>query len=416
MPKKPPKSVREFHVGDHVKVNPYRGRAFNAVVKAVATDQRGRVRLQVEFGKDKTALIYEWQVCSEETSIDFGDNWFDYCFEQTPESVELQLSETGKGLKTLAIFKLGKQLLACQLGELILVRFPLCVARLDYMPKVPDGESAYDRMFLQLLNRKFDGIYLQSISLDSSLWRYLQTSRLVRKSFSCYSKLGPSPRLLIRLNGTFSDYLKRLSAKTRKNRLREIRILRERGKLQLIRVTETSELDTFLKASYDISLKTRQFKRFGWGVASRDPVLVKNELSRLARQGSLRSYLLTCNGVPCSYILGQICGTRFRPVTAGVDPAWRNYSAGTVLLFLVLEDLFRAASCDYYDLGSLDSHKEYLATDSYLENDVWLFRRLPYVGLVNSAYRVCNLTTKLGGAALERLGLKERIVRLMRRI
>ena len=352
----------------------------------------------------------------EEPSADLGDNWFDYCFEQTSERVELQLSETGKHGTILARFKLGKQLLACQLGELTLARFPLCVARLDYMSQIPDEKSAYDRMFLQLLNRKFDGIYLESINPESSLWRYVQTSRLVRRSFSCYSKLGPSPHLLIRLNGTFSDYLKRLSAKTRKNRLREIRILRELGNLQLIRVTEASELDTFLKASYDISRKTRQFKRFGWGVASRDPVLVKHELSRLARQGSLRSYLLTCNGVPCSYILGQICGTRFRPVTAGVDPDWRQYSAGTVLLFLVLEDLFREASCGYYDLGSFAAHKEYLATDSYLETDVWLFRRLPYAGLVSSTYRVCNLTTKLGGAALERLGLKERIVRLMRRI
>ena len=353
---------------------------------------------------------------SEETSFDFGDNWFDYCFEQTPERVELQLSETGRDGTPLARFKLGKQLLACQLGELTLARFPLCVARLDYMSQIPDEESAYDRMFLQLLNRKFDGIYLESINPESSLWQYVQTSRLIQGSFFRYSQRDPSPHLLISLSGTFSDYLKRLSAKTRKNRLREIRILRELGNLQLIRVTEASELDTFLKASYDISLKTRQFKRFGWGIASRDPVLVKNELSRLAREGSLRSYLLTSNGVPCSYILGQICGTRFRPVTAGVDPDWRNYSAGTVLLFLVLEDLFREASPDYYDLGGFAAHKEYLATDSYLETDVWLFRRLPYAGLVSSAYRACNLTSKLGGAALERLGLKERIVRLLRRI
>ena len=143
----------------------------------------------------------------EETSTDFGDNWFDYCFEQTPERVELQLSETGKDGTTLARFNLGKQLLACQLGELTLARFPLCVARLDNIRQVPDEESAYDRMFLQLLNQKFDGIYLESISPESSLWRYLQTSLLVRRSFSCYSKLGPSPHLLIRLNGTFSDYL-----------------------------------------------------------------------------------------------------------------------------------------------------------------------------------------------------------------
>ena len=352
----------------------------------------------------------------ERTSIDFGDNWFDYCFEQKPERVELQLGETATDRPALARFKLGKQLLACQLGELTVARFPLCVARLDYMSQIHDEESAYDRMFVQLLNRDLDAIYMESIGPESSLCRYLQTSPLVRRSFSLYSKLGPSPHLLIRLNGTFSDYLKRLSAKTKKNRLREIRILRELGTLRLIRVTEASQLDNFLKASYDISTKTRQFKRFGWGIASRNLVLVKHELSRLAREGSLRSYVLTCNGIPCSYILGQICGARFRPVTAGVCPDWRHYSAGTVLLFLVLEDLFTETPCDYYDLGSFAPHKEYLATDSYLETDVWLFRRLPYSRLVGGAYRVCNLTTRLGGAAMELLGFKDRVVRLMRRI
>jgi hypothetical protein len=63
VPKKPPKPMRHFHVGDHVKVNPHRGGTVDAVIRAVTTDQRGRVRLQVEFGKDKTAYVYDWQVC-----------------------------------------------------------------------------------------------------------------------------------------------------------------------------------------------------------------------------------------------------------------------------------------------------------------------------------------------------------------
>jgi len=61
VPKKPSKPLRDFHVGDRVKVNPHRGRAVEAVIKAVTTDQKGRVRLQVEFGKDKKAFVYDWQ-------------------------------------------------------------------------------------------------------------------------------------------------------------------------------------------------------------------------------------------------------------------------------------------------------------------------------------------------------------------
>ena len=63
VPKKPPKPLRDFHVGDRVKVNQHSGRTVDAVIKAVTTDQNGRVRLQVEFGKDKTAFVYNWQVC-----------------------------------------------------------------------------------------------------------------------------------------------------------------------------------------------------------------------------------------------------------------------------------------------------------------------------------------------------------------
>jgi len=48
---------------DRVKVNQHSGRTVDAVIKAVTTDQNGRVRLQVEFGKDKTAFVYNWQVC-----------------------------------------------------------------------------------------------------------------------------------------------------------------------------------------------------------------------------------------------------------------------------------------------------------------------------------------------------------------
>jgi len=60
---KPPKPVRAYRVGDRVKVNPHRGCTVDAVIKAVTTDQKGRVRLQVEFGKDKAALVFDWQVC-----------------------------------------------------------------------------------------------------------------------------------------------------------------------------------------------------------------------------------------------------------------------------------------------------------------------------------------------------------------
>jgi hypothetical protein len=181
-------------------------------------------------------------------------------------------------------------------------------------------------------------------------------------------------------------------------------------------VTEAREIDAFLSAAYGISKQTRQFKKFGWSIAARDPHLLKNELLRLARKGWLRSYLLTCSNAPCSFILGQQSGGRFYPVAAGVDPAWRKLSVGTALLLLVLEDLFKENSPDFYDLGTSATDKEYLATDSYLVDEIWLFRRRFYPVLASSIYSVCNVMSGFGGEVLQRLSLKRKVTQLVRHL
>ena len=46
-----------YAVGDLVKVNPHTGRIVDATVKAVIEGTDGK-RLQVDFGKDETALVH----------------------------------------------------------------------------------------------------------------------------------------------------------------------------------------------------------------------------------------------------------------------------------------------------------------------------------------------------------------------
>jgi hypothetical protein len=58
-PKKP--DDRQFKVGDRVTVSLSAGRVVDGVVKAVINRTDG-IRLQVDYGKDETALVYLWQV------------------------------------------------------------------------------------------------------------------------------------------------------------------------------------------------------------------------------------------------------------------------------------------------------------------------------------------------------------------
>ena len=52
---------REPKVGDHVLVKLSGGRIVEATIKALVDTTEG-IRLQVDFGYDETALVYEWQV------------------------------------------------------------------------------------------------------------------------------------------------------------------------------------------------------------------------------------------------------------------------------------------------------------------------------------------------------------------
>jgi len=57
-PKKP--DERQFRVGDRVSVSLSAGRVVEGIVKAII-NRTDEVRLQVDYGKDETALVYLWQ-------------------------------------------------------------------------------------------------------------------------------------------------------------------------------------------------------------------------------------------------------------------------------------------------------------------------------------------------------------------
>jgi Acetyltransferase (GNAT) domain len=185
----------------------------------------------------------------------------------------------------------------------------------------------------------------------SFLWNHLHSSESIQKYFRFYSQWAVA-HPLIRLTGSLESYINKFSPKARNNRLREIKRLRALGDMQLIRVTKASEIDTaFLDAAHAISQRTWQFLRYRWGIGARDFDQVRSEMHFLAQRGWLRGYLLKCRNAPCSFIIGQQYGQTLYTAAAGVHPAWRSYSAGTVLLLLVLEDLFKEDSVQFYDLG-----------------------------------------------------------------
>ncbi len=99
-----------------------------------------------------------------------------------------------------------------------------------------------------------------------------------------------------------------------------------------------------------------------WGIGARDFDQVRSEMHFLAQRGWLQGYLLKCGGASCSFLIGQRYGQTLYTAAAGVHPAWRSYSAGTVLLLLVVEDLFKETQFGFMTWATMRSTNNILPT------------------------------------------------------
>jgi hypothetical protein len=373
---------------------------------------------QVRLDEDLSAIASDWRKCNAKFQNDtiFCDpEWLREFQKGNLANVRIMLFEKESEIVGAVPFAFITTPLRCQIGDLTAATFQLRRLHLfGCSPSIPSVQAAYDRLFTQFsdLANAYDVIFMEGAKVDSFFWTYLHSSLLVKKHFRLYCPHGPVPHTFIRMKGSFGEYMQKFSSKTRKNRLREIRRLREKGNVELLRVTDTSQVDRFVDTAAEISRKTYQFNLLGAGI--RDPSTWKEKLEFAARHGWLRSYLLKCGGIPCCFVVGYQFREVYYHYNIGHDPAWSELSVGTVLQLLVLEDLFSQNTPEIYDLGGYVAYKNYFATESYTEAMVFLFARRPYPLMVERVYRACTITSKEIGALLERLNLKSRIRHLIR--
>jgi hypothetical protein len=64
VPKNPNPVPQQRQVGDKIKVNMHAGKLVDATINAIINSTKG-ANYQVDFGKDQTALVHEWQIVKD---------------------------------------------------------------------------------------------------------------------------------------------------------------------------------------------------------------------------------------------------------------------------------------------------------------------------------------------------------------
>lgn len=220
----------------------------------------------------------------------------------------------------------------------------------------------------------------------------------------------------VRLDGTFESYLAGFRGKTRSTLLRKVRKLERAfpGERHFSVFDRPEQMDTFLTLARRVAEKTFQEHLFGHGVP--DTPGFRETLKKQAARGEVEGYVLQAGGEPLAYIVGTVRhGDTVIYDFVGYDPAYREWSPGTVLQYFVVQHLFQHPRFRVYDLCTGEGeHKRMFATDHQLCADIRYFPPHPRYLAILSTQLAFQGASRAIIAGLDRLQLKARVKQALR--
>lgn len=220
-----------------------------------------------------------------------------------------------------------------------------------------DSAPRIARVFEALMQSAidFDYAYLQSLEVETPLWRYF--SGCGKSTAGLHVDMTPTSEKIHRLvlQDTYQEYAATMSGKTRNTlkRRRDKLAKAVGGDLQLVRVTRPDQVEYFLGAVDRIFRQTWQAATFG--TRQRDAAADVAVLKGIAEGGWLRSYLLVAGGEPVAFLIGYQYDGVYHFEEPGYDTRWSPLAPGTVLNSLMIADLFEWNQPRVLDFGFGDN-------------------------------------------------------------
>lgn len=216
------------------------------------------------------------------------------------------------------------------------------------------------------------------------------------------------------LSTTYEAYLGRFSSKSRSSLRRKARKFEERsgGSICWKCYKTADELGEFYRLARDISRQSYQERLLDAGLP--DDESFQAAMLEGAREGCMRGYLIFLDDAPVAYLYCPIQEGIVSYAYLGYRAEFGELSPGTVLLWLVMEDLFREGTHRIFDFtegGDRGQHsqKRLFSTDSVQCADVYLFRRTAVNLVAVLTHATVDWLSTSMGFALESVGLKRAV-------
>jgi len=216
--------------------------------------------------------------------------------------------------------------------------------------------------------------------------------------------------------GDFEAYLKQFSSKSRSTLLRKVRKFEAASdgppRWRIFRTP--SEMEEFFSLALPLSEATYQSRLLDSGLPRSKAFI--DRAKETAAQGDARGFLLFIKDKPVAYVF---CYSRTGIVTydyVGFDSSESSLSPGTVLQYLILRELFSDPNCFIFDFTEGEgAQKQFFGTTSQRCAKSYFVRRTLMNEFLIRAHMALNSFVESVGAYLDRLGIKAKVRRLIRR-
>ncbi len=229
-------------------------------------------------------------------------------------------------------------------------------------------------------------------------------------------RLGVYRRFYIPIAGrTFEEYLAGFSSKSRSTLQRKLRKFENAEGAAVDWSTYRAAVDvgTFLAAALPLSRRTYQHRLLNSGLP--DSSEFGAHLEGLASSGLFRGWILRLKGEPIAYICAMGTGKTLLYDYVGFDAFHGALSPGTVLQYLVLEQLHQEGEIDHFDFTEGEGpHKEFFGTEFLLCADVLVSSNGWGMHVLFQAHRRWGISMRAFAGMAQGLGLKKWLKKLLR--
>jgi Acetyltransferase (GNAT) domain len=177
------------------------------------------------------------------------------------------------------------------------------------------------------------------------------------------------------VTGSYDEFLKKRSAKTRSNLRRYDRVLQKKyeNRLTLRRFERPEDLDKVCRDMKTVAALTYQQ---GIGVAFSDSPFERARMALCLEKGWSRTWMLYVDDCPVAFWSGMAYGDTFFSGNCGFDPEYSKDSVGRYTMLRMIEGLCEDPKLSYFDFGQGGwEYKASFGESQRLETEVLLSAR-----------------------------------------